>query len=155
MASRSNKLSSSIAAAVLGVILFGQSASSASSPRSVDGTANVHVESEFKCKEVKKYEALPDMPQYSGQTEFLHGIISPGARGGAAITYELAVRENKDIVVYWFREALKTYKWVACGDQVANAISASKGGNYVQIVVSNSGRSSHPTQIMISYRASR
>lgn len=155
MAGSANKFSFSIAAALVGIIVFGQGTAIASAPRSADGTAKIQVENEFKCKQVKKYEPLPDMPQYSGQSEFVNGIIAPGASGGAAVTYEIAVRESKDVVVYWYREALKSYKWTACGDQAANSVTANKGSNYVQIVVSNSGRANFPTQIMISYRAGR
>ena len=155
MASTAKKLTSSVFAALLGVMVFGQSSAIANAPKSVDGTAHIQVESEFKCKELKKYEPLPDMPQYTGQAEFLHGIITPEARGGAAVTYEIAVRENREMVVYWFREALKSYKWTSCGDQAANSITANKAKSYVQIVVSNSGRAAYPTAIMISYRASR
>ncbi len=153
MASTANKLTASVAAAILGVIVFGQSSAFANAPKSVDGTAQVQVESEFKCKELKSYEPLPDLPHYSGQAEFLHGIVTPAARGGAAVTYEIAVRENKEVVVYWFREALKTYKWNACGEQGANSITANKAKSYVQVVVSNSGKAAYPTAIMISYRA--
>lgn len=150
----SSKLTSTMTAAFIGVIVFGQSAAFAI-PRSDDGTAKIAVESEFKCKQMKRYEQLPDLPQYTGQSEFVHGIITPEARGGASVTYEIAVRENKDMVVYWWREALKSYKWTNCGDQTANAVIANKDKNYVQIVVTNSGRPNYPTSIMISYRASR
>lgn len=155
MAGTTNKLASAIAASLLGIIVLGHSPALASAPRSADGTAQIQVENEFKCKQVKRYEPLPDMPQYSGQSEFVNGIIAPGASGGAAVTYEIAVRESKDVVVYWYREALKAYKWTACGDQAANSVAANKGKNYVQIVVSNSGRANYPTQIMISYRSGR
>lgn len=154
MAKITSKVATTITAALIGVIVLGQGASIAS-PRSADGTPNIQVESEFKCKQVKKYEQLPDLPQYSGQSEFVHGIITPEARGGASVTYEIAVRENKDMVVYWWREALKSYKWTPCGDQTANAVIANKDKNYVQVVVTNSGRVNYPTSIMISYRMSR
>ena len=155
MATTSKKLIITTATALLGVLVFSQAAANAGAPRSADGTATIAVESEFKCKQVKKYEQLPDLPQYSGQAEFVSGIISPEARGGSAITYEILARENQQMIIYWYRETLKMYKWNTCSDQGATSVSASKGGNYVQVTVSNSGRTNYPTSIMISYRSTR
>ncbi len=109
------------------------------------------VVSEFKTQTVNKCQQLPDFPQYSGQSEFISGFICPNAKGGVQITYNISVRENKQTVLQWYQDALRVYKWDLRKPN-STAVSATKGGTYVNIMVSPASRSGMLSDIMISYR---
>lgn len=112
---------------------------------------DTEVASEFKTQSLSRYEQLPDVPQYSGQTQFLNGVLSPNARGGVQITYNLAARESKQAVIQWYQEALKMYRWELV--QVnSSTLSVRKGGNFLNVMVAPANRAGMQSDIMLSFR---
>lgn len=153
--SNSNKAVKRLALAGLLCLLSIQAASSAdygTNNNRPNNKAAVIEEPEFKYQQLKRYQELPDLPQYSGQADFVQGILYPSAKGGKSITYNLAARESKPMVVRWYQDALKLYRWEFDGEQSADGVRAHKGGNFVQIMVAPPTRLGYGADIIITYR---
>ena len=118
-----------------------------------DNTQNTSEQSEFKYKEVKTYQELPELPKYSGQAEFVRGLIYPSARGGASISYTLCAKESKQTVIRWYQDVLRMYKWEMDKEQSLNGVSGRKGKAHVQIAVAPTSRQAFGSDITISYNA--
>lgn len=116
------------------------------------GKPQVAEEPEFHYQQLKRYEQLPDVPQYTGQAEFIQGVLYPSARGGKSISYSLAARENRELVIRWYQDALKMYKWNMDGEQTPSNIHGMKGGNFVQVVVAPASKAGYGCDILITYR---
>jgi len=110
---------------------------------------------EYKFQQLKSYQQLPDLPQYSGQAEFKHGVVYPQARGGISVTYNLQAREDKQTVLRWYQDALKIYHWNMSSEQAPDSVHAAKGGASVEVMATQSAHRGYGSDIFITYRSTR
>lgn len=109
--------------------------------------------SEFQYGEVKAYESLPDIPQYTGQAIWGRGVKYPNAAGGVAINYSMSVKEDPKTVLNWYRQALATYGWKSDPNmQTERTASGSKGSNFCQIAVAAPTAKGYNADVVITYR---
>lgn len=111
--------------------------------------------SEDKFQELKRYEQLPDVPQYSGQSSFVRGQLYPEQKGTVMVAYTILARENPQMVKSWYQDALKMYRWNLPGSQPFNGVSACKGNNNIRVHVTNAAQPGYATAISISYWSTR
>lgn len=142
----------SAASSCLVLLLCSQTVISADISKTTKSTSTTTGEGEFAFRELKKYEPLPDLPQYSGQADFVQGVVYPQAKGGTSTTYSMCAREGKDAVVRWYQDALKMYKWNMAGQQSSDGVRGFKGGNYIQVAVTPPPRRGYGCEIIITYR---
>lgn len=104
-------------------------------------------------QELKAYQSLPDVPNFSGQAVFNRGLISH-TNGCPTITYNFEAREDQQSVLRWYQEALKNYKWTSQGANNCMLVSGEKKGNLVQVKVVPSAKRGYGSQVTISYTSS-
>lgn len=103
--------------------------------------------------------SLPDIPQYSGQAQFVSGLMYPNKPGGPTVSLQYRAREAPDTVITWYEEALKAYKWVgrrapqnSTGGRV---YEASKGKSSITVTAADSRVRGFLTEFKISCKVSR
>lgn len=102
--------------------------------------------------------SVPDVPNYTGQTTFVGGLMYPNKKGGPTVSMHYRVRETPDQVIEWYEEALKAYRWVGRKAPVTNkgrSYEASKGNSSVTISASECSVPGFRTDLRMSCKIAR
>lgn len=102
--------------------------------------------------------SVPDVPNYTGQTLFVAGLMYPNKKGGPTVSMHYRVRETPEQVIEWYEEALKAYKWVGRKAPVTNkgrSFEASKGNSSVTISASDCKAQGYRTDLRMSCKIAR
>ena len=140
-----------VSTACLSLLICAQAANATNSTNSTKYTEEIKKQYDFQ--EVKSYQALPDVPTFTGQTEFKKGLIYPHQRGFTCIQYKMDARADQQSILRWYQDALKMYKWEISSSTSASVIQASKQGNVVCITLVRSSKPGFSTDIDICYTA--
>ncbi|MCW5823034.1 MAG: hypothetical protein KIT34_09545 [Cyanobacteria bacterium TGS_CYA1] len=101
---------------------------------------------------------VPEVPNYTGQTTFVGGLMYPNKKGGPTVSMHYRVRETPDQVIEWYEEALKAYKWVGRKAPVTNkgrSYEAFKGNSSVTISASDCAVKGFRTDLRMSCKIAR
>jgi hypothetical protein len=139
------------ASLVCAIALICAQSTNASNTNSAKYTEELKRQYDFQ--EVKSYQALPDVPTFTGHTEFKRGLIYPHQKGFTCIQYKMDAKEDQQTVLRWYQEALKMYKWQVSSNTTSNVIQANKQGNIIAITLVRSGKPGFGTDIDICYTA--
>lgn len=129
------------------LVIFSQAAFAQRAEKGGTGTAAWQL--------IKQPMTLPDLPSYSGQATFLHGLMYPNKPGGPAINMMFKTKEAPGTVLGWYKDTLKGYNWTIKPDKNDNAVRATKGKNGVIINVGASKTPGFLGELKISYKLSR
>ncbi len=102
--------------------------------------------------------SVPEVPNYTGQTSFVGGLMYPNKKGGPTVSMHFRVRETPDQVIEWYEEALKAYKWVGRKAPVTNkgrSYEASKGNSSVTISASECNVQGFRSDLRMSCKIAR
>ncbi len=107
---------------------------------------------------LKQPITLPDIPQYSGQAQFVSGLMYPNKIGGPTVSMQFRAREAPDTVLEWYQEALKAYKWVGRKAPATNrgrSYEAFKGKSTITISVNDCNFQGFRTNFKLSCKVAR
>lgn len=107
---------------------------------------------------LKQPISIPDVPQYSGQAQFVSGLMYPNKPGGPTVSMQYRAREAPDTVIAWYEEALKAYKWIGRKPPAASrgrTYEASKGASSITVTVNDSTVRGFLSDIKLSCKVSR
>lgn len=96
---------------------------------------------------------LPDLPKYTGQAQFVQGLMYPNKAGGAAITMSYRAKETPDVVLGWYSDALANYHWKIAPSKSTTMIKAVNGKNGITVNVGpGKAIGGYKTAINISFK---
>lgn len=102
---------------------------------------------------------LPDVPQYSGQAQFISGLMYPNKPGGPTVSLQYRAREAPDTVIAWYEEALKAYKWmgrrVPQNSTGGRVYEASKGQSSITVTATDCRVRGFLTDFKLSCKVAR
>ncbi|MBZ0187147.1 MAG: hypothetical protein K8F91_12945 [Candidatus Obscuribacterales bacterium] len=104
---------------------------------------------------LRKPMELPDLPAYTGQSQFISGLMYPNKPGGAAISMRYMAKEDAGTVSQWYADTLKANSWKTAKATNDSSIRAQKGGNGVTIRVTPAKKSGFKSEMKISYKLSQ
>lgn len=122
-------------------------AAQADAPRITKPEKNAHKDVD----PLKAMVSLPDVPEYTGQVQFLYGYSYESPRGPCYIMKMRAKEEPKQ-VIDWYAHTLNSYKWrVTFMDETS--VTATKDGNNCAIWANDiaSHKNGNRSEIAINY----
>lgn len=107
---------------------------------------------------MKRPMDLPDLPKYTGQAEFVEGLMYPNKPGGPAIVMKFRAKEEPDSVLSWYSDSLKQFTWKLEGSHSGKnitSIKAQHGKNGCSILVLPAKDKIWKTDLRISYKLAK
>jgi hypothetical protein len=101
--------------------------------------------------EMKDKISLPDVPEYTGLHKFVNGFIYHVPKQGPSYVMTFNVKEDRQTVIEWWKNTLKTYRWNILSSDRDAVIASNKEGNMCAIQISAPAFTSDKT-IKCSYQ---
>lgn len=108
---------------------------------------------EFVSSNLKQMPDLPGLPNYRGATRFVNGTVFPHATGGASMTIQFSVREQRKQALDWYRQTFQ-----ACGWKIDRAMSgrsslaARNEGHLCQVMAVGASARGFGCDLVVRYR---
>jgi len=93
---------------------------------------------------------LPDIPNYSGKTEFISGEELDGPKG-TSYRLRFYAKEDPDEVGKWYNDALSMYSWKMLDHTTRTCTARSKNGGQATVIVNPCLHKGMASVVTISY----
>lgn len=107
---------------------------------------------EFKRDVLSREPELPNLPHYSGQAKFIACTVMPGSRGGATYALSYSCKDAPDQILQWWKQALAGDKWSIGNVRGDTFLTATKQGNFLNVVISRPTKPGSKCDMNILYR---
>lgn len=142
------------------------SSSNATTPTSKNIKLNAAGRTVIRKKDDRSYETqplgsapqLPDVPAYTGKSQFSVGYMYPNSDGGPSYTVSMGAREKPEHVINWYKDSLRSYGWnFDPNNRDPHSLVAmhTKTNNYLKLVVISTGNTVFPTSVEILYKVNK
>jgi len=101
-------------------------------------------------KKLDRVMELPDVPHYSGKSQFLDGEELTGD-GNVSYQMRFLTNEKPEDVAAWYANALPMYNWKTLDQSRSNLTARNKRGALVTINAQRSGKKDLPTMVNLCY----
>ncbi len=108
---------------------------------------------ELKAQRLKAIVDTPNVPPYSGKTQFVMGTIFPNVKGGPSATMQFSVKDKPTTVLSWYKNALNENKWSMLDNMTGTVgLAAMKDHNICQVMVLAPTKPNCQCDVLLRYK---
>lgn len=112
-------------------------------------------EREFDKQSLTEKVAIPQLPEYTGQSTYRRGWIYPNALNGTSYVMYFATNSDPASVLNWYKDSLAMYGWKIQSLGGKSLSASHKEGHRCSIAVSPAWSSGEHCHFSIFYHAKR
>lgn len=121
-------------------------------PKLPPGTKYHREAGEFDKTPLEKKIDIPGIPEYTGKTQYLGGLVFPNSKGGPTYIMNFRCKEKSADVHAWYENSLKMYQWKIITTDPKLITAEDKEKNFCYILVGDAKEGEFNSEIQIEYR---